>query len=149
MSGEVDVPTRMIPELTEHNREFWTGGADGRLHLPFCEACARWVLPPEADCPHCDGALIYRAVSGEGSVFTYTVNHHPFNPSVPPPYVIAIVELVEQTDLRLAANIVDCKLDSLVIGMSVVVRFERQETADGDVFVPTFVPRDRPQAIRK
>ena len=42
-------------------------------------------------------------MSGAGTVFTFTVNGHPFNPAVPPPYVIAIVELVEQADLRLAA----------------------------------------------
>lgn len=141
MSGEVAAPGRMIPELTEHNRAFWTGGADGRLHVPYCEPCARWVSPPEAECPDCDAALVARAVTGEGTVFSYTVNHHAFNPAVPPPYVIAIIELAEQTDLRLAANIVDCETDSVSIGMPVAVRFERQETADGTVFVPVFVPR--------
>ena len=141
MSGEVAAPGRMLPELTAHNREFWTGGVDGRLHIPYCESCGRWVLPPEADCPHCDATLGARAVSGEGTVFTYTVNHHSFNPTVPSPYVIAIVELVEQSDLRLAANIVDCEPDSVTIGMPVAVRFEKQETADGTAFVPVFAPR--------
>lgn len=141
MAGEVSAPGRMIPELTEHNRPFWTGGADGRLHVPYCEPCARWVLPPEAGCPDCDAALSTRVVSGEGTVFTYTVNHHPFNPAVPPPYVIAIVELAEQSDLRLAANIVDCEPDSVTIGMPVAVRFETQTVANDRVFVPVFAPR--------
>jgi uncharacterized OB-fold protein len=144
MSGEVAAPGRMIPELTEHNRSFWTGGADGRLHIPYCQACARWVLPPEADCPGCDTALVTRAVSGNGTVFTYTVNHHPFNPAVPPPYVIAIVELAEQDDLRLAANIVDCEPDSVSVGMPVTVRFERQDVAGEAVFVPVFGPPSAP-----
>lgn len=141
MSGEVAAPGRMIPELTAHNRQFWTGGADGRLHVPYCEPCARWVLPPEASCPHCDGALVARAVSGEGTVFTYTVNLHSFNPAVPPPYVIAIVELAEQKNLRLAANIVDCEPDSVIIGMPVTVRFERQAIAGDTAYVPVFAPR--------
>jgi len=131
----------MIPELTDHNRSFWTGGADGRLHIPYCAACARWVLPPEAQCPNCDAPLDVRPVSGDGTVFTYTVNHHPFNPAVPPPYVIAIVELVEQPDLRLAANIVDCEPDSVSMGMPVAVRFERHEVPGDVVFVPVFTPR--------
>jgi uncharacterized OB-fold protein len=145
MSGEVAAPGRMIPELTEHNRRFWTGGADGRLHVPYCEPCARWVLPPEADCPECDTALGTRVVSGEGTVFTCTVNHHSFNPAVPPPYVIAIIELAEQKDLRLAANVVDCKPDSVAIGMPVAVRFEEHGIAGNTVFVPVFTPRTAPQ----
>ena len=130
----------MIPELTAFNRQFWTGGADGRLHVPYCESCTRWVLPPEESCPYCETALAARAVSGEATVLTYTVNHHSFNPAVPPPYVIAIVELAEQQDLRLATNIVDCEPDSVAIGMPVAVRFERHSTADGTVFVPVFAP---------
>jgi uncharacterized OB-fold protein len=141
MSGEVAAPGRMIPELTAHSREFWTGGADGRLHVPYCAACARWFLPPQEACPNCDAALVARTVSGEGTVFTHTVNHHAFNPAVPPPYVIAIVELEEQKDLRLAANIVDCEPDSVTIGMPVAVRFEPQVMADDTVFVPVFAPR--------
>jgi hypothetical protein len=143
MSGEVAAPGRMIPELTEHNRQFWTGGADGRLHVPYCETCARWVLPPEADCPRCDAALGWRVVSGRGTVFTFTVNLHPFNPAVPPPYVIAIIELAEQQDLRLATNIVDCEPDSVSIGMPVAVQFERQSVGGDGVFVPVFAPTGR------
>lgn len=141
MAGGSPAPGRMIPELTEHNRAYWTGGADGRLHVPYCDPCAQWVLPPEADCPDCDTPLGARAVSGEGTVFTYTVNNHPFNPAVPPPYAIAIVELAEQMNLRLAANIVDCELDSLAIGMPVSVRFEHQDVAGDAVYVPVFAPR--------
>jgi uncharacterized protein len=141
MSGDTAAPARMTPELTEHNRAFWTGGADGRLHVPYCEPCGRWVLPPEPACPACDAPLDTRAVSGDGTVFTYTVNQHPFNPAVPPPYVIAIVELVEQDDLRLAANIVDCQPDSVTVGMPVAVRFEEQASGIDTVFAPVFAPR--------
>lgn len=141
VSGDDVAPGRMIPERTEHNRPFWTGGADGRLHVPYCEPCARWTLPPEPDCPDCDGALVTREVSGNGSVFTYTVNHHPFNPAVPPPYVIAIVELVEQEGLRVATNVVDCEPDSVTIGMPVEVRFEEHAFEGDTVFAPVFAPR--------
>ncbi|MGA7416451.1 MAG: OB-fold domain-containing protein [Acidimicrobiales bacterium] len=75
-------------------------------------------------------------MSGRGSVFTYTVNYHPFNPGVPPPYVIAIVELVEQVGLRFTTNIVDCAVDEVSIGMAVEVTFEQA----GDTWVPVFRP---------
>ncbi len=62
-------------------------------------------------------------------------------PDVPVPYVIAIVELEEQTDLRIATNIVDCEPDSVYVGLPVEVRFERHEVDGGTVFFPVFAPR--------
>jgi len=134
------IPGRMLPKIHEHNRAFWTGGADGQLMISRCTQCESWVGPPAADCPDCGGALVARPVSGRGTVFTYTVNYQPFNPDVPVPYVIAIVQLDEQADLRIASNIVDCEPDSVYVGLGVEVRFEPHE-ADGDrVFVPVFAP---------
>lgn len=134
-------PARILPKFQEHNRAFWTGGADGQLLIDQCTGCALWVHPPAADCPDCGGALAARPVSGHGAVFTYTVNHQPFNPTVPIPYVIAIVELAEQADLRIATNIVDCEPDSVYVGLPVEVRFERHDVDDDSLFVPVFAPR--------
>lgn len=134
-------PPRMLPTIDDDNRAFWTGGGGGQLLIDRCTRCALWVSPPAADCPDCGAVLEAQPVSGRGSVFTYTVNHQPFNPAVPVPYVIAIVELDEQPGLRLAANIVDCEPDSVRIGLPVEVRFERHD-ADGDTaYVPVFAPR--------
>jgi uncharacterized protein len=130
------VVARILPPLDDDNREFWTGGASGQLRLPFCTACSRWIFPPLLRCADCSGPAVYAPVSGKGRVFTYTVNHHPFNPEVPVPYVIAIVELVEQEGLRFTTDIVNCTVDSVSIGMPVRVVFEQQ----GDVFVPLFEP---------
>jgi uncharacterized protein len=92
------------------------------LQVEHCDNCARWVHPPAGTCRECGGALAAKPVSGRGTVFTYTVNHHPYNPDIPTPYVIAIVELAEQSGLRVAANIVDCEPDSVTCGMTVDVR---------------------------
>lgn len=129
----------MLPKR-DRERAFWSGGAAGQLLIERCEGCARWVHPPAGECPDCGGQLVPRPVSGRGTVFTYTVNFHPYNPDVPVPYVIAIVELVEQAGLRLATNIVDCEPDSVVCGMPVEVRFERQENGGDTAFVPVFAP---------
>jgi uncharacterized OB-fold protein len=75
-------------------------------------------------------------VSGDGTVYSFTVDHYPFNPSVPVPYVVALVELVEQQDLRLPTNIVDCDPAVVRIGIPVHVAFEPQD----DVWVPVFRP---------
>jgi uncharacterized OB-fold protein len=136
-----EVPARMLPKLDDHNRAFWTGGAEGQLLLAWCHRCAMWISPPAADCPDCGGELDARPVSGRGTVFTYTVNHQPFNPAVPLPYVIAIVELDEQPDLRIATNIVDCEPNCVYVGLPVQVRFERHDVDGEPVFVPVFAPR--------
>ncbi|UUO01436.1 OB-fold domain-containing protein [Mycolicibacterium novocastrense] len=129
---------RMVPALDEHNRAFWTGGRDGQLLITRCERCHLWVSPPAGDCPECGGRLRPQPVSGLGTVFTYTVNHQPFNPAVAVPYVIAIVELDDQLGLRIATNIVDCQPDSVHVGLPVAVRFERQELNGETVFAPVF-----------
>ena len=110
-------------------------GSGGQLLIEHCDNCVRWVHPAAGECPDCGGRLVERPVSGRATVFTYTVNFHPYNPDVPTPYVIAIVELAEQQGLRLATNIVDCEPDSVVCGMPVEVRFEQ----DGK---PVFAPAD-------
>ncbi|MGA8252992.1 MAG: OB-fold domain-containing protein, partial [Mycobacterium sp.] len=63
------------------------------------------------------------------------VNHHPYNPEIPTPYVIAIVELAEQSGLRLAANIVGCEPGSVTVGMPVDAQVER-----GAGGAPLFAP---------
>ncbi|MFI5046529.1 MAG: Zn-ribbon domain-containing OB-fold protein [Acidimicrobiia bacterium] len=131
----VDVP-RVLPPLDDVNRSFWTGGRDGQLLIQRCDACRAWVHPPTTGCPACGGSLHTEPVSGRGTVFTFTVNRHPFNPAVPLPYVIAIVELEEQADLRVVTNLVGCDADAVEIGMAVHVVFEDR----GEVFVPVFEP---------
>ncbi len=105
------------------------------LLIEHCYECARWVHPPAGQCRDCGGPLVARPVSGRGTVFTYTVNHHPYNPEIPVPYVIALVELAEQSGLRVAANIVDCEPESVTCGMALGIRPER-----GSAGAPQFAP---------
>ena len=127
---------RMLPRLTDANRAFWTGGASGHLLVPRCRACRRWVLPAADACQECGGELVSEPVSGAATVFTYTTNAHQYHPDVPPPNLIAIVELVEQAGLRLATNLVGCDESDVSCGMAVSVAFERH----GEVYYPVFEP---------
>jgi uncharacterized protein len=127
---------RLLPALDDDSREFWTAGASGALRLPFCASCVRWNFPPSLRCQSCGGVAEYRTLSGKGRVFSYTINHYRFNPAVPVPYLIAIVELVEQEGLRFTTNVVNCPPDNIAIGMGVRVLFEQQ----AEVFVPVFEP---------
>ena len=131
-------PPRMLPELDDRNRAFWTGGRDGRLLILRDRETGRWVHPPERVAPEQLARLRAEPVSGKGTVFTFTVNHHAYHPEVPVPYVIALVELNEQEGLRLPANVVNCAVEDVRIGMRVRVAFEDF----GEIFVPVFEPDD-------
>lgn len=131
---------RVLPPLTDLNRPFWTSGRDGELRILRCESCRTWVHPPRPMCSACHGrALCYEVTSGKGTVYSFVVNHHPWRPGLADPYVIALVELDDQPNLRLTSNIVGCEPDEVSIGMRVVVHFVEQ---DGS-FVPLFVPASR------
>jgi uncharacterized OB-fold protein len=56
------------------------------------------------------------------------------------PFVVAIVEIVEQPSVRLTTNLVNCAIDDVKIGMPVQVTFERHADPDGDVYIPLFEP---------
>nr|WP_228768811.1 Zn-ribbon domain-containing OB-fold protein [Mycolicibacterium malmesburyense] len=127
---------RILPPIDDVSRPFWTGGAEGRLLIAHCAPCGRFFHPPRSACPACDAAPEFVAVSGRGTVFTYTVCHQQFNPSVPTPFVVALIELPEQSGLRLTANVVDCDPEAVHSGMPVEVRFEQQD----DAWVPVFAP---------
>lgn len=128
---------RTLPALTPDNSFFWTSGRDGRLRFQFCEPCARYIHPPAPRCPHCLALELRPApVSGCGSVYSVTINHHQWSAAMPPPYAIAIVELIEQRGLRLTSNVLGCAPDEVRIGMSVHVHFENHDP----IFVPVFRP---------
>jgi len=128
---------RPLPEVTAANEHFWRGGKEGRLQFLRCRGCRYWVHPPAPVCPRCLGAqLRVEAVTGRAAVVACTVNHKAWAPDDEVPYVVAIVEMVEQPGLRLTTNVVGCAPDAVRVGMRVRVRFEESE----DVWLPLFVP---------
>jgi len=128
---------RLLPELTPANQWFWTGGADGRLRIQGCSDCATLVHPPAPICPRCRSRKWEpTVVSGRGVVAGYTVNAHPWLPGFDPPYVVAVVALEEDSQVRLTTNIVACEPEDVHIGQEVRVRFEQ----DQDVWLPLFEP---------
>lgn len=125
------------PRVTPENEHYWTGGARGELVLLHCAACEFYVHPPSPRCPLClERGVAPRAVSGRGTVHSYTVNHQAWFPDLPVPYVIAEVELEEQPSVRLTTNVVGCPPAAVAIGMPVRVTFERR----GAAWLPMFEP---------
>ena len=124
-----------LPQITDENGAFWTGGRDGELLIIRCTSCGYWIHPPTPRCPHClSDAVEPQAVSGRGTVYSYTINRQAWVPGLEVPFVIAMVELDEQPGLRLMTNIVDCPTEEVEIGMPVEVAFVER----GEAFIPVF-----------
>jgi uncharacterized OB-fold protein len=133
MAMTAQVP-RAFPAITAANRHFWCGGADGRLHILRC-ADGHWIHPYAARCPTCGSAEIApEPVSGYGQVAGFTANHQPWLPGIEVPYIVAIVELAEQQDIRLMTNMPRTPIGQVHIGMKVKVFFDQY----GEIFVPLF-----------
>lgn len=126
----------MAPPLTDHTRSFWTGGATGELLIARCGSCQHYSHPPQPLCPRCHSADVTpQPVSGAGRVRSYTVSTYQWVSTMPPPYLVVEVELVEQADLVVLSNLVDIDPAEVTIGLPVEVRF----VPTGEAFVPVFV----------
>jgi uncharacterized OB-fold protein len=76
-------------------------------------------------------------MSGFGTVYTFSIMHIALVAGFTPPYVVADVELDEQSGLRITANIVNCQASDVRIGMPVRVSFEKR---DDRTALPQFEP---------
>jgi len=136
-----EVPFRILPKLTDRNRDFWTAGARGELRFWRCQDCGFYIHPPQPICPRCHSKnMKTEAVTGLATVASFTVNYQPWMPGPELPYIVAIVEIVEQPSVRLTTNLVNVAPDEVDIGMAVIVTFEHHPDPDGDVYLPVFEP---------
>jgi uncharacterized protein len=119
------------PVVTVETRAFWDAARENRFVVPVCTACGKAHWYPRAICPFCDsGKVEWRAASGKGAIYTFSVMRR-----AKEPYAIAYVTLAEGPTMM--TNIVDCDFDALRIGQPVCVVFE--PTEDGPP-VPMFKP---------
>jgi len=134
-------PFRILPKLTEQNRDFWTGGERGELRFWRCQDCKYYIHPPAPICAMCHSKnMKTEAVSGRAALASFSVNYQNWMPGPDLPYIVAIVEIEEQSSVRLTTNLVNCGIDDAVIGMPVKVIFEKHEDPEGDVYLPLFEP---------
>ena len=132
-----EAPSRILPVVDRDSEAYWTWGREGKLAIHRCADCAYYVHPPVPFCSKCEsGNVAPEAVSGRGRVVTFTVNHKLWVPGLPVPYVLALVAIDEQADVRLPCNIVACAADDVMIDMAVEVVFEPAE----DLWIPLFRP---------
>ncbi|WP_372482513.1 bifunctional MaoC family dehydratase N-terminal/OB-fold nucleic acid binding domain-containing protein [Streptomyces bambusae] len=129
-----DAPRRPRPVINRDNRPFWDAVAEHRLLIQRCTGCGTLRFPWLPGCNACasPGWDTVEA-SGEGTVFSYVVMHHPPFPAFDPPYAVALVELAE--GVRMISNITGVPYDKVHIGMPVRLEFLR---ADAELELPVF-----------
>lgn len=119
---------RARPQLDADNNAFWTGGAQGKLHITRCQDCGEYTHPPREICRHCRSeAVAPHAVPGTGSIESFTINYQAWTPQLTQPYVIARIRLDEVPGVYLISNIVNSPVDSVDFEDRVRVVFEEQD----------------------
>jgi hypothetical protein len=119
------------PAVNPETKAFWAAAAERRLLLGRCIGCGRFHYYPRTLCPFCFGETETVDASGEGSIYTFSVQRR----GAGAPYAIGYVELAEGP--RMLTNFVECDLDALQVGQA--ARLTWAET-DGGPPVPVFKP---------
>ena len=125
----VDRESRTTPRAlpTPDTEPYFAALAEERVVLQHCDACDRFVHYPRHRCPHClSDQLSWRASSGTGTVFTFSVARQPTAPMFVDevPQVIAVVELPE--GVRITSTIVGCDPAAVRCGAAVVPVFDHR-----------------------
>jgi uncharacterized OB-fold protein len=119
---------------------YWAAAREHRLVIAQCDNCGTYRSPPSPFCGNCNSqAVTYPTMSGEATIYTFTIVRHPVIPELEgqTPYVIAVVELADAPSVRLMTNIVTSDPDALEIGQTVHVAWD---DLDGETTIPRFVP---------
>ena len=133
----MDDKARPLPTPTSVSRQYWDSVNAEALEIPRCRDCGAVHFYPHALCVSCmSPKLEYVPVSGNGTVYTYTVIRSP-QPAFRgmEPYVVANVELDE--GVRMMANVLTDDVESVGIGTR--VRLTYQQIAP-DQKIPQFEP---------
>jgi uncharacterized protein len=138
--SSVTQPVVVRPAPDSLTSFFWDGARDHRLLIQRCDDCGRFQHPPEPICHHClSFSLGAGEVSGRGTIYSFEVATQAFHPWFADkiPFVIAVVELVEQPTLKLITNLVGVDPDSAAIAVGAAVEVTWQQL-DDEFTLPVF-----------
>jgi hypothetical protein len=105
-----------------------------RLEAGKCTKCGFVAFPPRLVCPQCGNRKFEKTkLADSGTILTFTIIRvppHQFEDQAP--YAVGIAELDD--GVRLTAQIVDCDIAALKVGMRVRIEF-RKIYEEGDAGV--------------
>ena len=122
-----DAFTKPVPRPTPDTQPYWDGLARGQLLIQRCKSCGSFRHYPRPVCPACwsmDHEWV--AASGQGTVHSWTVAHHPFHLGfkAESPYVLLTVDLAE--GVRAMGQLRGLDPAALRLGLPVEVDFVRE-----------------------
>jgi uncharacterized OB-fold protein len=127
-----------VPQPNPDDQPYWDYCAKRELRFQRCKACGRFRHPPMPACGKCGSTETeWAAVPGTGSVFTYTIVHHPTHPALKSavPFNVVVVHLDQADDVRIVSNVIDAKPEEIAIGLRVALVWDEIE---GGMFLPRF-----------
>ena len=120
------------PTPDELTQPFWDACNERRLVVQYCSTDQRYQYPPAAVCEACGSGsnLTWREVSGRGKIVTYTIMHDARQRTfhADQPFNIAIIELEEDSAIKLFSNLPGTPVDEVPVGASVQLEFEEVHT---------------------
>jgi hypothetical protein len=126
----------MDAEMDEVSEAYWAGAAKGELVLQRCSDCGHIRHYPQLLCPLCHSfATEHVRATGKGTIYSWTVCHHPYAPEVVDevPYTLVTVDMEEGVRVlgRLHAD------TAPRIGLPVTLQFDAAgDDRPGPVFAP-------------
>lgn len=125
-----------FPVPDRHSRAFWEGLTRHEVVVACCDACGGAFFPHMPSCPCCASASVAEmVVPGTGVVYSWVRVCRALgpDPAVPPPYVVATVEL-DTGGTRGAADPGCCRMFGRLV--------PHHAAAIGLAVGPVFVDRD-------
>ena len=123
MTAATESDLRRQPPLSNRDFDFFYEGlAQRRLLVQRCRGCGALRNPPSPACPACQ-SLAWDAVplQGQGSIYSFTIHHHPPLPDFPAPHPIVLAEMAE--GIRLLGAMDGVHPDRIRIGAPVEIEF--------------------------
>ncbi|MCX4675692.1 OB-fold domain-containing protein [Streptomyces sp. NBC_01433] len=122
---------RPRPVINRDNAGFWAGVAEHKLLIQRCGDCRTLRFPWLPGCNACGGQDWDTVeASGEGTVFSHVVMHHPPFPAFSAsgeggPYAVGLIELAE--GVRMVSNVIGVPYDKVRSGLPVRLEFLRTD----------------------
>ncbi len=110
------------------------------MRIQQCEACSHWIFYPRAHCPACaSDKLVWRSISGNGTLYTFTVARVPTLPEFTDemPQLLAVVQLDEGPHLN--TTLVGAAPEAWKIGQPVRPVFDERP---GNTTLLRYAPTD-------
>lgn len=123
--------------MTEQKQMVWYNRGSNQLEIQYCPDCDKYIFFPREMCPYCLAVIPeWKTTCGRGRIYSHTIVRRSALREFADrtPYIYAIVELHE--GFRMPANIVQCPVEKIKIGLPVELAWAEQ----GEKVLPVFRP---------